>query len=275
MKLDQLLKTIRAERALIVPFVGSGLAIGAGAPSVPRLAAEMVRRGGLGGVADPHDLIEVTARAEAQLAVTGTRSLLAEVMTGLRLRPTAALTAVASTPGRKVVTTNYDDAIERAARARGIRAIPMLGTDVRVLDEPASDELYVIHVHGLPSRPDSLVLPGKTTEALLQDEVFTRFISSTMASRRLLYLGFSLGEGEVHLHEILEWIGRTVEDPRPHYLLLPEDEIAARPDEMSRIDGYGTCGSRPTFATLRTPVSSGGPWRSPHGRAMSPIRRRD
>jgi hypothetical protein len=41
-KLEQLVKTIRAERESIVPFVGSGLTIGVGAPSVKRLAAEMV-----------------------------------------------------------------------------------------------------------------------------------------------------------------------------------------------------------------------------------------
>ncbi len=238
-KLEKLLKTIRAERESIVPFVGSGLTIGAGAPPVKRLAGEMVRRGSLTGLTKSDDLIEVTAAAEAQLGLAATRILLADIITGLRLRPTAALTAVASMPTHKVLTTNYDDAIERAADARGIHPVPMLGTDVRAQQEPPDGELYVIHVHGLPSQPDSLVLPGKTTEALVDDERFTRFISTTLASRELLYLGFSLGEGEVHLHAILDWIAKTVDDARPHYLLVPEDEIAARAAEIATIAGYG------------------------------------
>jgi SIR2-like domain len=181
----------------------------------------------------------VTAAAEAQLGLVATRILLADIITGLRVRPTAALTAVASTPTRKVLTTNYDDAIERAAEARGVHPVPMLGTDVRAQQEPPERELYVIHLHGLPSQPDSLVLPGRTTEALVVDERFTRFISTTLASRELLYLGFSLGEGEVHLHAILAWIAKTVDDARPHYLLLPEDEIAGRAAEIATIVGYG------------------------------------
>ena len=222
-----------------MPFVGSGLTVGAGAPPVWRLAEEMVRRGNLAGITDPYDLVAVSAAAELQLELPETRRVLAEIMTGVRLRPTAALMAVASTPMRKVLTTNYDDAIERAACRRGLKPVPMLGTDVRAQDTPPEGELYVIHIHGMPSEPGSLVLPGKTTEALIDDERFTRFISTTLASRELLYLGFSLGEGELHLHEILKWIAAKVGDARPHYLLLPEDEIAERADEIKTISGYG------------------------------------
>jgi SIR2-like protein len=238
-ELEQLLKIIRGERETIVPFVGSGLTIGAGAPPVWRLAGEMVKRGSLTGLSEPDDLVEVSAAAEAQLGLSDTRVLLADIMTGLRLRPTAALMAVASTPMRKVMTTNYDDAIERAACRRGLTPVPMLGTDVRAQDTPLEGELYVIHIHGMPSEPDSLVLPGRTTEDLVADEQFTRFISTTLASRELLYLGFSLGEGEVHLHAMLKWVAEKVDDARAHYLLLPEDEIVERAAEIRTIAGYG------------------------------------
>jgi hypothetical protein len=49
---------------------------------------------------------------------------LATIVTGLRLQVTPAMTAAASAPSRRVLTTNHDDAIERAAREPGIEAIP-------------------------------------------------------------------------------------------------------------------------------------------------------
>jgi hypothetical protein len=54
---DDFLTMIRAERELIVPFIGAGLTIAAGAPPAWRLARQLVVRGGLARVPDPGDLV--------------------------------------------------------------------------------------------------------------------------------------------------------------------------------------------------------------------------
>ncbi len=166
-------------------------------------------------------------------------TLLAEMVTGWRLRPTPALIALSGTPAGRVFTTNYDDGLERSARSRGIEAISLLPEDVESMQEPGERELQVIHLHGVPGKPQSLVLPGKGMEELAASEVFQRFVSPRMASSDLLYLGFSFDAAEHHLLGILRWISENVPAPCRHHLLLSGAAVRSRPDEMEEFSKLG------------------------------------
>jgi hypothetical protein len=61
-----------------------------------------------------------------------------------------------------------------------------------------------VHLHGVPANPDTLVLPGRGMSELAYNEVFTRFMSPTMASSNVLYLGFSFDAAERHPAGTLE-----------------------------------------------------------------------
>ena len=219
---------------MLIPFAGSGMTIAAGAPSVPDLARDLARRTDVPVVGEWPDLPEIVSEAERRHGIAVVRRELAEIATGWLLHPTPALIAICGTPTQRVVTTNYDDAIERSAIARGLMPVPLLPRDPRILQVPGPNELHVIHLHGLPGDPESLILPGRTTEELEHEEVFQTFIRSRLAAQGVVHLGFSFAGSEVHLHSILAWLNQRVKGAGHHYVLLPGDEIGDR----SRFDPY-------------------------------------
>jgi len=108
-----------------------------------------------------------------------------------------------------------------------------------MLEAPDEGELQVVHLHGLPGTPSSLVLPGRSTNALLSDTVFERFLSATMAPANVLYLGFSFGLAELHLRSLLAWLSTEVDGAAEHFLLLSAEEVRARADDMALFAGFG------------------------------------
>jgi hypothetical protein len=83
-------------------------------------------------------------------------------VTGSRLRPTPAITTVCGVPAGRVFTTSYNDGIEREGASIGLRAIPLLGQVPRIQQPPEPGELRVVHMHGLPSEPQSRMLPSRS-----------------------------------------------------------------------------------------------------------------
>ncbi len=229
---------LRARPGRVLPFVGAGMSIAAGAPPAETLAAELARRAGV-GVSDGASLTEVSASGEAAVGALSMQEHLAEIITGLRLKPTPALTALCGVVAGRVLTTNYDDGVERAAASRGLDPVPLLPTDPRMLEPPQEGELQVVHLHGLPGTPSSLVLPGRSTNALVSNSVFERFLSATMAPSNVLYLGFSFGLAELHLRSLLAWLSTEVEEAAEHFLLLPEEDVRERKDDMAVFEGFG------------------------------------
>ena len=238
MDIEELLVLLRSQRERVLPFVGSGMTVAAGAPSVSALAEDLARRTGV-SLSSSASLIEVSTAAEQMLGAAAVQQHLAEAITGWRLHATPALTALCGVSTGRVLTTDYDDGIERSAEWRGLTPVPLLPTDVRMRDDPADDEVQVIHLHGMPSEPASLVLPGRTTNALVSDSAFTTFLRATMAPCNVLYLGFSFGLAELHLRAILAWLSTEVSGAREHYLLLPAGEVRARKDDMAVFEGFG------------------------------------
>jgi SIR2-like domain len=184
-------------------------------------------------------LAEVSAEAERSVGLPALQENLAELITGARMRATPALTALCGVVGGRVLTTNYENAIELSAESRGLKPISLLPTQVQILEDPGEDEVQVIHINGMPSDPSSLVLPGRGMNHLVSDSTFARFVSATMAPRNVLYLGFSFGIAELHLLAILSWLSTEVDGAREHYLLLPAEEVRARKAEMAVFAGFG------------------------------------
>lgn len=234
----QLIELLRRERSNVLPFVGSGMTVAAGAPRTQELADELARRCGV-ALSAGVSLADVTAAAEASVGTAAVQEHLSELVTGWRLRPTPALIALCAVRSGRVFTTNYDDGLERAARYRGIDAVSLLPEDVETMQAPGDRELQVVHLHGMPSRPESLVLPGHGMKELAASEVFQRFVSPRLASSNLLYLGFSFDAAEHHLLGILRWISENVANPLRHYLLLSEVAVRSRPADMEEFENLG------------------------------------
>lgn len=226
-----LLDAVRRDRNAWLPFVGAGLAIPAGAPSSERLAEELAATAGVSSAG----LTAVVRAAEQLVGEAETRRLVADIIHRRTLHSTPTLRALVKWPARRVLTSNYDRSVEQAAEEAGLRAVPLGIKDARVLQgTPPHGTLYVIHLHGVDSEPDSIVLPGKSTRLLSSDEVFLTNVRALMQQADLLYLGFRLGPGEFHLRNTLGWL-TAIRNARHHYLVLPAGQVAERGEELDEL----------------------------------------
>ena len=223
-----LLDLIRGDEN-VVPFLGAGMALRAGAPTVWTLASELATAAGVSGV----DLGSVVAGAEAKIGVEDTRVAVAEIISCKELAPDSRLLKLAQWPAQRILTTNYDNAIEIAGRAAGldVRTLGVKDADALTLE---SDVVKVIHLHGHVADPSSIVLPGATTEALAGDDVFLNQVRAMMEQGTVLYLGFSFAPAEVHLRGVLHWLAQ-IQNARSHLLVLPDDGLADREADLAEL----------------------------------------
>jgi hypothetical protein len=211
------------ERA--VPVIGAGLALGCGAPSSAELATELAQAGGLDASGDL-DLYEVANELEQRRNTRWVQDQVAEVTLARELVPTPVMMAITLINRGLVATTNYDDAIEKAARAHGLRPKTLVPADLpQVLEGAGEAELLVLHLHGTVDRPETIVLTDSTYEAALDDEALQVAVRVLAAGNSLVFLGHRLADNEVHLRRDVK---RAVElfGPGGHLLLHAEGQMA-------------------------------------------------
>lgn len=216
MDVAALRSVVRAESGSIVPLVGAGLALDAGAPTPDalyrRVTAALDIEASDGNLITLGKIVREAGREDEM------RTTIASIIAGLRTTPTPALCALAGCPSRIILTTNYDDAIETAVRARGLEPVSVLIDDPKMGATPEPGHVHVVHLHGSPSRPDLIVLPGRDMDFLSVDEVKSTYLRALLARVDLLYLGFGFGATEVHLRALVGWV--AVKAPKRRQWLL-------------------------------------------------------
>ena len=222
---------IRQERTRVLPCVGAGLSIPAGirdlAANLSQAAAERGTDAGSGGLAS------VVSSLESVYGVEETQVLVAQTVSAIPVQPTPTQKALALCPAGIVVTFNYDDCLERAARAVGREPVSLVPDTAEAFRAPGPNELVVLHLHGIASEPSSIVLPGRTTERLAANELFMRLLTYLWARHVVIYFGFSFAPTEVHLLEALDWLARELRDADKQRLLLREFEVSQRHEELA------------------------------------------
>lgn len=181
-----------------VLFVGSGLSLGAGLPGWGSLIARLAEKLGLPR-SERQDLdyyldlaqwyVESEAGQQEPLA-----GLLAQFFgeTARQVRPTLAHYLLMSLPLCYVITTNYDDLLERSLRA--LRRYP-----VEVIDQShvpqtgARDGIHVVKFHGDPRHPDSLVLTRDDYDALFDKQPAMKLLlEGLLLNQTFFFVGYSL-----------------------------------------------------------------------------------
>jgi hypothetical protein len=84
-----------------------------------------------------------------------------------------------------ILTTNYDDLIERGL---GIRSLTLDNISCAA-EALRSGEQCVIHLHGLYSHPESIILTDSDYSALLKNKSWKKF-TNILTNRPLLFIGF-------------------------------------------------------------------------------------
>jgi SIR2-like domain/HEAT repeats len=224
MAVSDLVPILAQEREDIVPLIGAGLCVDAGMPTGAVLAENLRQRSGLELEAADGDFGAVCREIEEKVGRGTLQQLAAAAVETVELVPTPSLKAIANCPSGLVLTTNYDGAIERSVREIGKKPVPICLDDERLGRRPKEGEVFVIHLHGIAERPETMVLSTAQRNELLEDEAFRSRLRLLVAGDRLLALGLRLSAEEPHLRSELGRLARLLGGPKP-IVVLPEGEV--------------------------------------------------
>jgi len=247
----ELAQLLRADRRRVVPFAGAGVTASAGLPTAKRLAimiGERSRERGADLTPRP-DFEGVCAEVSDQLGYGELQRIVSEIIGAATIEPTPLLTRIAHAPSQIVVTTNYDYGLEAAAREIGRDPVTLHPRSALVTAAPTEGQFIVVHIHGVHDDPESIVLPGRSMQALEEDEPFRTALRMLLAPHVVLYLGYSFPDADDYLRGEIEWIRDNLTDTGEHALLLPEHEHEVRREEL---DALGASVRIFTFDTSRS-----------------------
>lgn len=240
-----------------VPLLGAGISARAGLPLGGDLAAWVAAHPLAGGVDFsplPADGARRNPLQVAQLLLderpdasepleAAVRDLIAERSAGAVL--TDELLAIARTPGRLVLSLNYDPLIQRAAEAQGIAVVTVTRREIASLIGARlprrDDPLHVVHLHGTVTRPDRLVLAAESYSNAMADGNVVALMSAVISHRAFCLLGTSFEEP--YLKDIFQ---RFRHSPPRHVIVCSEDIaglIDANDDRapLNRLHGLAPC----------------------------------
>jgi hypothetical protein len=230
MAVSDLVPVLAREREDIIPLIGAGLCVEAGLPTGAALAEAMRERSRLSLAAPQGDFGAVCREIEQMAGLTALQELAAETIGSAAVAPTPSLMAIAGCPSARVLTTNYDEAIERSVEEIGKEPVRVSLDEEWVGERPQEGQVFVIHLHGVTERPKTMVLTTTQRSALLDDDVYRSRLRSLLLGNRLLALGLRLSAEEEHLRAELGRLGRLLGGRAP-IVVLPDGEI----DEALRI----------------------------------------
>lgn len=234
MSLKALTRLLVEERDDVVPLVGSGLSIEAGLPPAADLAEALAGNAGL-ELADPRNFGAACRAIEEAEGLTCLQESAASRLRAAEVVATPTLKAVAGCPSKCILTTNYDTALEDAIRAIGKRP-KTICLDEPWTRTPAEDEVFVIHLHGVIDRPETMVLTTRQRNHLVADQGFRTQLAALALGVRVLALGLRLSAEEPHLRAEFRWLASVLPAERPPIVVLPPDEVD---DELGILSADG------------------------------------
>ena len=233
------LLAIARERDRPLPLIGAGLGVDAGVPAAWRFGHMLAAEAGL-PFDDGEDLESVVARLVERDGAQAPDRIARIVLARLPILPTRTLAVIGSgCAGRHILTTNYEDAIERSVELAGLTAVSYDIHDARCLATPAPGEVAVVHLHGWVGSKRPLIFPGPEMDALRSDEGFQRNASALLARATVLYLGFRFAESETHLQRTVQVLSQAIDHAGRHVLMLEAGEAERRPDHLDALKSTG------------------------------------
>ena len=186
---------------------------------------------------------------------------LEETVGSLTVRHPEAIDALADL-GLVIATTNYDDLIEQR---RGFPSVSWTDhVQVQRVMRRAKDG--VLHLHGVWSGPESVVLGIRSYESVLADQHIQTVLRSAAYMRSLIFVGFGGGLHDPNFGALRAWMASTLrESPYRHFRLCPHDtldDVRRSHDDHERIavlpyprDGLATFVGSLAPASAATPVA--------------------
>jgi SIR2-like protein len=136
------------------------------------------------------------------------------------VRPTLAHYLLLSLPFRYVVTTNYDELLERALRAQR-RSFRKIARDADVPGTGGSDELYVVKLHGDASAGPIVLSRDDYDDFFHAHPAMALLLEGLLLNQTFVFVGYSLRDP--NFRQIYNRIARMLDtEKRPTYSLAYE-----------------------------------------------------
>ncbi|WCI09657.1 SIR2 family protein [Arthrobacter sp. OVS8] len=200
----------------LVPFMGAGVSVSAGAPNWSQLLHRLADAAGL-GIAEQEALKKLSNLDQADVlrsffsekfpgtsdAVFGQAVAAAVTVKKYGLAPSL----LACLPSNGAITLNYDSLFESASEDAGSPRTVIPGDPPD--NQTAASQKWLLKLHGSVDKPESIVLTrddylgySATREAL------SALVKAHLITHHLLFVGFGLADD--HFHEILHDVRRAL-----------------------------------------------------------------
>ena len=227
----------------LVPFMGAGVSMSAGAPSWKALLAALAMAAKLSdsemqslekrGYLDQASILRSIYEERAERGASTFNQTIAGLVELRRYGLTPAL--LASLGSREAITLNYDELFESASNDAGVpRSV--------IPDGAGEHDEWLLKLHGSVTNPDSIVL---TRDDYLgfnaSRNALSALVKATLMTHHLLFVGFGLADD--HFHEILHDVKQALPQERRHKegsataLMLSTDPLDRRmwSDQLSLV----------------------------------------
>jgi hypothetical protein len=185
----------------VVPFLGGGVSAGAALPTGADIGQRLRDDFGAADVvySDPRAVATHIIRKRLGTDIDVQKSVAHLYQeTRDRLKPTAALNAIAGVPSKWVVTLCYDDSVEQAAALLGVEARPYTWKDLPPWEETISGTahpLNVFHLHGRWQERETIILDEDTYQRTIEhNDTVKALLSALLLHHNACFVGTSFDE---------------------------------------------------------------------------------
>jgi hypothetical protein len=196
-----------------VLFVGAGLSRGAGLPDWNQLIARLARELGIDG----HERIDYLdlaqwyrERFDADVLARVIRETFADPAGASQ--PTLAHYLLMALPLRHVITTNYDDLIERALTALKRHPVKVVRQE-DVARTGRGDDVYVVKLHGDAAGAEEIVLSRDDYDAFFSERpALALLLEGLLLNQTFFFVGYGLRDP--NFRQIYSRIARMLREAR-------------------------------------------------------------
>ncbi len=205
-----------ARKGRLVPFMGAGVSVSAGAPTWAQLIERLADRAGLGpevrsalldenrDALDQATFVRQAIQERSPDDPTAFVREIAAITDAPRYGLAPAL--LAALESEQAITLNYDRLFERAAADGGMARRTIPSTAPR--DD--TDDRWLLKLHGSVDDPSSIVLTRSDYLGFNTDRAaLSSIVKATLLTRHMLFVGFGMRDD--HFHEIIHDVRRAME----------------------------------------------------------------
>lgn len=223
----------RIHDGLCIPFLGAGASIGANAPSAATLSEILAAKCHYPG-RDRRDFLKVAQYYRMTTDDDAPRREIVKHLRSPNIRPSPAHEMLAALPFRFIITTNYDNLIERALQNQGKQPRVMVykvgGNGVEIAQMPTAQEPIVYKIHGSMEDLQSMVVTEDDMvnwmAAILTSDPSLPQAIRALFRESVLFIGYALTDWNIRV------LLRAIRGREPAKLCIsiqkqPEDPVDA------------------------------------------------